>query len=91
MSRTHRELDQSRRPDCCRREGDTVADAGLDLPSRRHPPERTPSALKFGAAIHRSVETFYRARMKRCDTGMDEVLAAYLDAWEEPAEAPVSF
>jgi len=59
--------------------------------SRHRPPERTPSALKFGSAIHRSVETFYRARMKGGNTGMDEVLAAYLDAWKEPAEAPVFF
>ena len=59
--------------------------------SRHHPPERTPSALKFGAAIHRSVETFYRARMKSCNSGLDEILAAYLDAWEAPEEAPVHF
>jgi CRISPR/Cas system-associated exonuclease Cas4 (RecB family) len=59
--------------------------------SRHRPPERTPSALKFGSAIHRSVETFYRARMKRGNAGMDEIMAAYLDAWEEPADAPLSF
>jgi RecB family exonuclease len=59
--------------------------------SRHYPPERTPSALKFGSAIHRSVETFYRARMAGHDTSMDEVLAAYLDAWEAPEEAPVHF
>ena len=59
--------------------------------SRHRPPERTPSALKFGSAIHRSVETFYRARMKGCDAGMDEMLAAFLDAWEVPEEAPIHF
>jgi CRISPR/Cas system-associated exonuclease Cas4 (RecB family) len=53
--------------------------------------ERTPSALKFGGAIHKSVETFYRGRMKGGNPGLDEVLATYHDAWEEPSDAPVQF
>jgi RecB family exonuclease len=50
-----------------------------------------PSALKFGSAIHRSVETFYRARMAGHQAGMDEIFAAYLDIWESPQEAPILY
>ena len=69
---------------------DADPDSGGWAFSRHHAPERTPSALKFGSAIHRSVETFYRPDERR-NTGMDEVLAAYLDAWEAPEEAPIHF
>jgi hypothetical protein len=44
--------------------------------SRHFPAERTPSSLKFGGAIHRAVEAFYRARMAGHLAGMDEVLAS---------------
>jgi len=48
------------------------------------------SSQQYGAAME--IEVSYRARMKGRDSGgMDEVLAAYLDAWETPEEAPIHF
>jgi len=59
--------------------------------SRHFPPERTPSSLKFGGAIHRAVETFYRAQMKGHRAGMDEVFASFLDSWEATESVPVLY
>ena len=59
--------------------------------SRRYPPECTPSALKFGTAIHKAVQVFYAALAEGYHAGLDELLAAYLDRWEEPSEAPIHF
>jgi RecB family exonuclease len=50
-----------------------------------------PSALKFGSAIHKAVEVFYAVLAEGYHAGMDELLASYLDRWEEPSEAPIHF
>ena len=59
--------------------------------SRHCKPEHTPSALKFGGAIHRSVETFYACRAEGYNPALDELMATYTTAWEAPSEAAVSF
>lgn len=59
--------------------------------SRHFPPEHTPSALKFGAAIHRAVETFYRGCMEGLKPGMDEILAAYINAFTVKNDVAVYF
>lgn len=45
-------------------------------------PPLTPSALNFGAAIHRGIEMFYLGKSK------DEAISAALSAWR-PQEAPI--
>lgn len=59
--------------------------------SRHFPMERTPSALKFGSAIHKAVEVFYAGLQEGYHAGMDEMLASFLTTWELPSDAPISF
>ena len=58
--------------------------------SRRYPPDFVPSALKFGAAIHRALAAYYEALVEGCNLTADEMLAVFHDAWAGE-ELPIRF
>ena len=59
--------------------------------SRNLPPERTPSPLHFGRAVHKALDLFYGARMEGGNVGLDELLEAFKASWNDQPEAPLQF
>jgi len=59
--------------------------------SRNRPPESTPSALKFGSAIHAALAAYHLSRLDGCSLTVDEMLEVYANTWSKPENVPIRY